>query len=145
MSTGSERGLLGMAFAPRFAANGHVYIDYTDVNGDTVVARYVASDPRSDSPTWTRRETLLHIAQPFPNHNGGCVQFGPDGYLWIGMGDGGSAGDPGNRAQNPRVLLGKMLRIDVEGPGVGARYAIPTGQPVRAGWAPEVLILWSIG
>jgi glucose/arabinose dehydrogenase len=142
ISTGGERGLLGVAFAPHFAANGHVYLDYTDSNGDTVVARYTASDSRSDSPTWTRRETLLHIAQPYSNHNGGCVQFGPDGYLWIGMGDGGSAGDPGNRAQDPRVLLGKMLRIDVEGQGAGARYAIPPGQPAKAGWAPEV---WMIG
>lgn len=142
ISTGGERGLLGMAFAPHFATNGHVYIDYTDANGDTVVARYTASDPRADAPAWSPRQTLLHIAQPFPNHNGGCVQFGPDGYLWIGMGDGGSAGDPGNRAQNPRVLLGKMLRVDAEGPAAGARYAIPTGQPVKAGWAPEV---WMIG
>ena len=139
---GGERGLLGIAFAPHFADNGHVYVDYTDTNGDTVVARYTAQDPASDAPTWGVPQTLLHIAQPFANHNGGCVQFGPDGYLWIGMGDGGSAGDPGNRAQNPRILLGKMLRIDVEGPKAGAGYAIPAGQPVKAGWAPEV---WMIG
>ena len=142
VSFGGERGLLGMAFAPHFASNGHVYIDYTDGNGDTVIARYTARDPASDAPAWSAPERLLHIAQPYPNHNGGCLQFGPDGYLWIGMGDGGSAGDPGNRAQNPKVLLGKLLRIDVEGSSAGGGYAIPAGQPVMSGWAPEV---WMLG
>ena len=142
VSTGGERGLLGMAFAPNFAGNGRVYIDYTDVNGDTVIARYTARDPASDAPAWGAPQRLLHIRQPYANHNGGCLQFGPGGYLWIGMGDGGSAGDPGNRAQNPGVLLGKLLRIDVEGPAAGSRYAIPAGQPVMPGWAPEV---WMIG
>lgn len=142
VSTGGERGLLGMAFAPDFAHNGHVYIDYTDTNGNTVIARYIAKDPASDSPSWASPQLLLHITQPYANHNGGCLQFGPDGYLWIGMGDGGSGGDPGNRAQNPKVLLGKLLRIDVEGPTAGAHYAIPAGQPVKKGWAPQV---WMIG
>ena len=142
VSTGGERGLLGMAFAPHFASNGRVYVDFTDVAGDTVVARYTARDPASDAPVWSAPQVLLHIGQPYANHNGGCVQFGPDGYLWIGMGDGGSGGDPGNRAQDPGVLLGKMLRIDAEGPGAGARYAIPPGQPVKPGWAREV---WMIG
>jgi glucose/arabinose dehydrogenase len=139
--SGGEQGLLGMAFAPRFEKNGHVYLDYTDLKGDTVIARYTASDPASDSPTW-HAETILRIGQPYANHNGGCLQFGPDGDLWIGMGDGGSAGDPGNRAQNPRLLLGKILRIDAENPSAGKPYGIPPGQPVQKGWAPEV---WSIG
>jgi glucose/arabinose dehydrogenase len=142
VSAGGERGLLGMAFSPQFARNGHVYLDYTDVDGNTVIARYTADNPASDSPRWATPQVILRVKQPFANHNGGCLQFGPDGYLWIGMGDGGSAGDPGNRAQNPAVLLGKMLRIDAEGAQAGATYAIPPGQPVKAGWAPEV---WMIG
>lgn len=139
--SGGERGLLGMAFAPEFTRNGHVYVDYTDLNGDTVIARYTASSPASDTPNWSA-QTLLHIKQPYANHNGGCLQFGPDGMLWIGMGDGGGAGDPGNRARDPRVLLGKMLRIDAEKPPAGALYGIPPGQPASRGWAPEV---WAIG
>ena len=142
VSYGGERGLLGMAFAPDFKSSGHVYIDYTDTSGNTVVARYTAPDPASDSPTWGKPQRLLHITQPYANHNGGCLQFGPDGMLYVGMGDGGSAGDPGNRAQNPRVLLGKMLRIDVESAAAKGGYAIPPGQPAKAGWAPEV---WMIG
>jgi glucose/arabinose dehydrogenase len=142
ISTGGERGLLGLAFAPDFKHNGHVYIDYTDISGNTVVARYTAPDPASDTPTWSAPQTVLAITQPYANHNGGCLQFGPDRMLYIGMGDGGSAGDPGNRAQNPAVLLGKMLRLDVEGPTTGKPYAIPTGQPLQPGWAPEV---WMIG
>jgi glucose/arabinose dehydrogenase len=142
VSTGGERGLLGMAFAPDFARNGHVYVDYTDTNGNTVVARYIAKDPASDSPAWNAPQRLLHVTQPYANHNGGCLQFGPDGNLWVGMGDGGSGGDPGNRAQNPKVLLGKLLRINVEGRDAGSKYAIPSGQPVRTGWAPQV---WMLG
>lgn len=142
VSTGGERGLLGMAFAPDFAHNGHVYVDYTDTNGNTVVARCIANNASSDAPTWRAQQQLLNITQPYSNHNGGCLQFGLDGFLWIGMGDGGSAGDPGNRAQNPKLLLGKLLRIDAEGPKAGARYAIPPGQPVKTGWASQV---WMIG
>jgi glucose/arabinose dehydrogenase len=136
--SGGERGLLGIAFAPDFRANGHLYVNYTDNRGDTEIALFTANDPASDAPHWTGPSTVLHVSQPFPNHNGGCTRFGPDGYLWIGMGDGGSEGDPGNRTQNPRLLLGKMLRIDVEGPHPGKPYAIPPGQPVRAGWRPEI-------
>jgi glucose/arabinose dehydrogenase len=142
VSAGGERGLLGLAFAPDFRTKGHVYVDYTDTQGNTVIARYTAPDPSSDSPAWRVPERLLHIDQPYSNHNGGCLQFGPDGMLYIGMGDGGSAGDPGNRAQDSQVLLGKMLRIDAEGAAVNGKYAIPSGQPVQPGWAPEV---WMIG
>jgi len=148
VSTGGERGLLGMAFSPRFARDGAVYIDYTDVSGNTVVARYTAPDPASSSPTWETPRVILTVAQPYPNHNGGCLQFGPDGYLYIGMGDGGSHGDPGGRAQNRAELLGKILRIDVSHAAGGKPYAIPPTNPynlTRSSTlrpAPEV---WALG
>jgi glucose/arabinose dehydrogenase len=139
---GGERGLLGLAFSPSFKTNGHFYVNYVDTSGDTVIAQGTAADPASDSPAIRPLRTILKIGQPpFPNHKGGGLQFGPDGYLYIGTGDGGSAGDPGNRAQNPRVLLGKMLRIDPEHATGQARYAIPAGQPLRPDWAPEVLAI----
>jgi glucose/arabinose dehydrogenase len=139
---GGERGLLGLAFSPGFKTNGRFYVDYVDTSGNTVIAQGTATDPASDSPSIGSLRTILHIRQPpYPNHKGGELQFGHDGYLYIGMGDGGSAGDPGDRAQNPRVLLGKMLRIDPEHASGQARYAIPPGQPVRPGWAPEVFAI----
>jgi len=98
--TGSERGLLGLAFHPNYATNGYFYVNYTRAgDGATVIARYsVSADANvADAASGT---VLLTIAQPFANHNGGSLKFGPDGYLYIGMGDGGSGGDPGNRAQN---------------------------------------------
>ena len=136
-----ERGLLGLAFPPGFAAKRHFYVNYTDRLGDTVVARYrLTSD--ADVADASTEEVILHIDQPYPNHNGGQVRFGPDGYLYIGMGDGGSAGDPQNNAQNRSVLLGKMLRIDVE--GGAAPYGIPPGNPFAGGPAgrPEI---WATG
>ena len=119
---GGERGLLSVAFHPRYAENGFFYVNYTNLDGDTVIARYrvSATDPNRADPASAL--ILLRIDQPFANHHGGQLQFGPDGYLYIGMGDGGSGGDPGNRAQNLADLLGKMLRIDVDG---GALYAVP--------------------
>ena len=153
VSSGGERGLLGLAFAPDYASSGRFFVNFTDRNGDTVVARFrrsgnpLVADPASrfDLRWGSAREPV--IRQPFSNHNGGHLAFGPDGYLYIGLGDGGSANDPQNRAQNPNVLLGKMLRIDVNVPDSHpAGYAIPPdnpflgGQPVAA--LPEV---WSIG
>jgi glucose/arabinose dehydrogenase len=147
-AAGGERGLLGMAFSPGYRVDGKVYVDYTDMSGNTVIECYTASDPSASAPVWSAPAQLLHIDQPFPNHNGGCLQFGPDGYLYIGMGDGGSAGDPGNRAQNKDVLLGKILRIDVGSAGGGRPYTIPptnpsklTADPARKP-APEV---WALG
>lgn len=134
-----ERGLLGMAFHPNYSANGFFYINYTNTSGNTVIARYSVngSNPNLANPTGT---ILLTIAQPFANHNGGTIKFGPDGYLYIGMGDGGSGGDPGNRAQNINELLGKMLRIDVNS---GAPYGIPANNPyVGVAGADEI---WAIG
>jgi glucose/arabinose dehydrogenase len=122
---GGERGLLSVAFHPNYQSNGYFYADYTRAgDGATVIARYsVSANPNIANTT----ETILKvIAQPYNNHNGGQLQFGPDGYLYIGMGDGGSSGDPENRAQNPTSLLGKILRIDVDG---GAPYAIPPDNP----------------
>jgi glucose/arabinose dehydrogenase len=141
VSTGGERGLLGLAFAPDYAQSGHFYINYTDRAGDTVVARYSrsSSDPNRADPASAR--TILTVDQPFSNHNGGALAFGPDGYLYIGLGDGGSANDPGNRAQNLTDLLGKMLRIDVS---QGNPYAIPPDNPyvVSGGARPEI---WASG
>lgn len=108
-----ERGLLGLAFHPDYAANGRFFVDYTDASGDTVVAEYRASsDPDVADPEPVR--TFLLIDQPFPNHNGGMLAFGPDGLLYVGMGDGGGGGDPLDQAQDPSSKLGKLLRIDVD-------------------------------
>jgi glucose/arabinose dehydrogenase len=128
---GGERGLLGLAFSPKYKTDGRVYVNYTDKSGNTVVARYTAPTPSSSTPKWGTPKRLLYIKQPYPNHNGGCLQFGPDGYLYIGMGDGGSAGDPGNRAQHRGVLLGKMLRINPAKAGATKPYLIPPTNPSR--------------
>jgi len=126
ISTGGERGLLGMAFPPNYATKGYFYVNYTNTAGNTVIARYRLTDnPNLADPN--SEEIILTVQQPFTNHNGGQLAFGPDGYLYIGLGDGGGSGDPLNNAQNPQSLLGKILRIDVES-GV-APYAIPNSNP----------------
>ena len=144
--SGGERGLLGMAVPPGFGAPGkrHFYVNYTqETGGDTVVARYLLEegsfqgDPASE-------EILLTIDQPFTNHNAGDMNFGPDGFLYIATGDGGSGNDPGNEAQDLSVLLGKMLRIDVEGTGPGNGYAIPGDNPF-AGSIPGRDEIWAFG
>ncbi|MGN6107928.1 MAG: PQQ-dependent sugar dehydrogenase [Kofleriaceae bacterium] len=114
LSTGNEQGLLGLAFHPRFAENGKLYVNYTSANDATHIVEYQVSktDPDLVDPT-TRRE-IIEIAQPYSNHNGGHLMFGPDGKLYAGLGDGGSAGDPHRAGQNPDVLLAKMLRFDVD-------------------------------
>lgn len=128
-----EQGLLGLAFHPSYSNNGFFYIDYTDVNGDTVVARYTVSlnDPNLGDPA--SAHIILTQAQPFPNHNGGQLAFGPDNYLYIGLGDGGSGGDPQENGQNLGTWLGKILRVDIDGddfPGDPNRnYAIPPDNP----------------
>jgi glucose/arabinose dehydrogenase len=98
VSTGGERGLLSMAFHPRYADNGRFYVDYTNLDGDTRVVRYAASAADPDVADPATRKVILRVDQPYDNHNGGQLQFGPDGRLYVGMGDGGSAGDPGDRA-----------------------------------------------
>lgn len=126
LSTGGERGLLGLAFHPDYATNGYFYIDYTNTLGNTVIARYTRSTTDAATANPNSGVVLLTIAQPFENHNGGCLRFGPDGYLYIAMGDGGSSGDPNGNGQNTNVLLGKLLRIDVNS---GSPYGIPAGNP----------------
>jgi glucose/arabinose dehydrogenase len=120
-----EQGLLGLAFHPQYSSNGFFYVNYTNLAGDTVVARYrVSADANVANPN--SAQIILTIDQPFSNHNGGQLQFGRDGFLYIGMGDGGSAGDPGDRAQDLGELLGKLLRIDVD---AALPYAIPPSNP----------------
>ena len=116
-AAGGEQGLLGLAFDPRYATNRFVYVNYTDTAGDTRVVRYRTNGTRALPAT--ARE-LLRLDQPFSNHNGGGLAFGPDGYLYVGTGDGGSAGDPDNRAQDMQSQFGKMLRLDVRKPGSSA-------------------------
>jgi len=151
--SGGERGLLSVAFPPGFASSGRFYVYYTRLpDGATVIARYrVTAEP--DIADHLTEEVLLVISQPFANHNGGQLAFGPDGFLYIGMGDGGSGGDPLNNAQNHDSLLGKLLRIDVESGaipyGVPRRnhspdYRVPRTNPfVRSpGYRPEI---WALG
>jgi glucose/arabinose dehydrogenase len=114
-AAGGEQGLLGLAFAPDYAKSRQFVVDYTDRNGDTRVVRYRSNRARALPATATQ---LLFVDQPYPNHNGGMVAYGPDGLLYVGMGDGGSGGDPGNRAQNPSSRLGKILRLNPARPGV---------------------------
>ncbi len=125
-SDGLEQGLLSVAFHPNYVDNGRFFVNYTDREGTTVVAGYQVStaDPNRADPD--SEQVLMRIAQPYQNHNGGQLQFGPDGYLYVGMGDGGSAGDPLNQGQDPSTLLGALLRIDVEDSG---QYNIPLDNP----------------
>ena len=153
VGAGGERGLLGLAFAPDYASSGRFFVNFTDRSGDTVVARFRRSanplvadaGSRFDLRWGTARESV--IRQPFANHNGGHLAFGADGFLYIGLGDGGSGNDPQHLAQDPNSLLGKFLRIDVSVPDADARgYAVPAdnpfldGAPIRA--LPEI---WSMG
>jgi len=127
--SGGEQGLLGLAFHPQFAANGRFFVDYTrQSDGATIVAEYHRSANNANSADATET-AILTIPQPFPNHNGGMLAFGKDGFLYIGMGDGGSANDPGNRAQNINELLGKILRIDVNHAAAGVPYSSPADNP----------------
>jgi glucose/arabinose dehydrogenase len=132
----SERGLLGLAFHPDYAQNGYFYVNYTDPNGDTVVSRFETS-PDPNLADADSEQVLLRIGQPYANHNGGMLAFGPDGYLYIGTGDGGSGGDPQGNAQNPDSLLGKILRLDVDS---GEPYAIPDGNAPVGGAE-----IWAVG
>lgn len=125
-SGASERGLLGLAFHPDYAANGYFYVNYTNSGGHTVVARFSRDSLNSDIGDPDSEQILLTINQPFSNHNGGHLAFGPDGYLYIGTGDGGDGGDPGDRAQDGQELLGKMLRLDVDS---ASPFAIPPDNP----------------
>ncbi|MFN2392763.1 MAG: PQQ-dependent sugar dehydrogenase [Pyrinomonadaceae bacterium] len=127
-----ERGLLGLAFHPQFTSNGYFFVNYTRIgDGATVIARYKTTDNTNALGDPNSERIVLVIPQPFANHNGGMIEFGPDGYLYIGMGDGGSANDPQNNAQNINSLLGKFLRItpDVSGNNANPAYTVPTDNP----------------
>ncbi len=144
ISSGGERGLLGLAFHPDYANNGYFFVYYTKPNGDSQVARFSVDGSDPDLADPNSELLLFDIGQPFSNHNGGCIAFGPDGYLYIATGDGGSGGDPGNRAQNTTLLLGKMLRIDVDNPGGGNNYGIPVDNPF-AGSGTDAEEIWAYG
>lgn len=138
ISTDSERGLLGLAFHPGFAANGLFYIDYTDDQGDIRIAAVQANAARTKADLASLRPLLTIPHHTASNHNGGWIGFGPDGFLYIAVGDGGGAGDRPGNAQNPDVLLGKLLRIDVD----ATPYGIPPGNPfAKGGGAPEIFAL----
>jgi glucose/arabinose dehydrogenase len=140
ISSGGEQGLLGLAFDPDYAATGKFVVHYTDPAGDTHLSVYtVSSDP--DVADATSEQVILTADQPYDNHNGGQILFGPDGFLYMGLGDGGSANDPEGRAQNLGDLLGSILRLDLHG---AAPYAVPPDNPFvgQAGVQPEI---WSYG
>jgi glucose/arabinose dehydrogenase len=140
VTSGGERGLLGLAFHPGYAQNGRFYVNYTIGSVSRISEFTVSGDPDLADPGSER--VLIEVTQPFTNHNGGMLAFDAEGNLLIGLGDGGGGGDPGNRAQNPNNLLGKVLRIDVDGLSPGKQYAIPEGNPYRnGGGAPEVYLL----
>jgi glucose/arabinose dehydrogenase len=151
IASGGERGLLGLAFSPDYGLTGRFYVNFTNTAGNTTISRFRRSTPLvADSASrfdlrWPDGRTF--IEQPFANHNGGHLAFGPDGFLYIGLGDGGSGGDPGNRAQNPAELLGKMLRIDVNVPdGDPKGYRVPLSNPFVSGGPPGTLLeIWSFG
>jgi cysteine-rich repeat protein len=139
VSSGSEQGLLSLAFHPDYANNGRFFVDYTNTAGDTVVAEYHVS-PNPDIADSTET-VILGVTQPFSNHNGGEVTFGPDGYLYIGLGDGGSGGDPLGNGQNKDTMLGKLLRIDVDS---GSPYTSPPTNPFF-GATPGLDEIWAFG
>ena len=148
IAAGGERGLLGLAFHPDFATNRRLFVHYSRAgDGSTVVSELTAAaDLQSADPGSER--VLFTVPDPFVNHNGGQLAFGPDGYLYIGLGDGGGAGDPLQNAQNTDVLLGKILRIDVDAQDDGHPYAVPNGNPFGpdganpGGGRPEI---WALG
>ena len=136
---GGETGLLGLAFSPHYATDGYFYVDYVDKDLNTIVARYHISGDANTADA-SSAQVILKQKQPYSNHNGGAITFGPDGYLYIAFGDGGSAGDPENRAQDPTTWLGKLLRIDVSKPP----YTVPSDNPFagKANTKPEI---WDLG
>lgn len=141
---GSERGLLGIAFHPGYPENGFFYVNYTDKSGNTVIARFQVSSQDANQADPSSEQRLLQVEQPYANHNGGGVAFGPDGYLYIALGDGGSGGDPMDNAQSTNTLLGKILRINVDATGQDeAHYGIPGDNPFSSGGGlPEI---WAYG
>jgi glucose/arabinose dehydrogenase len=143
VSTATEQGLLSLAFSPTYATDRRIYVDYTDIAGDTVVARYTASESEPDRIDPATRTVILTVDQPYANHNGGQLQFGPDGKLYVGLGDGGSEGDPHDYGQDPRVRLAKILRLDVGGsPTRVGTYAYGLRNPWRFSFDPATGDMW---
>ena len=142
--SGGEQGLLGLAFHPDFGDNRKFYVNYTDRNGNTVVAEYTAHPSNPDRADPSSARPLLRIDQPFGNHNGGGIEFGPDGYLYIGTGDGGSGGDPMGNGQSLQTLLGKLLRIDVDASSGSRPYAVPDDNPF-VGRSDAHAEIWAYG
>jgi glucose/arabinose dehydrogenase len=143
VESGGEKGLLGLAFHPSYSTNRKFYVNYTRrVAGQlqSVISEYLASAANPNQADISTARILLTYNQPFDNHNGGQLAFGPDGFLYIGVGDGGSGGDPNNNGQTKTVVLGKVLRIDVNSTSAGKQYAIPAGNPFASGvgGAPEI-------
>jgi len=142
VKSGGEQGLLGLAFHPDFPTDPRFYVDYTDRDGNTVVSEFHVDEADADLANPDSERALLHIDQPFANHNGGAVVFGPDGMLYIATGDGGSGGDPQGNGQRTDTLLAKILRIDVgsSGAGAGRPYGIPADNPFVdvTGALPEI-------
>lgn len=136
-----EQGLLGIAFHPHYKTNGYFYINYVGLNGSTNISRFRLSSINTEIADPQSELKLMTIPQPYTNHKGGDLCFGPDGFLYIGLGDGGSGGDPGNRAQNPMEFLGKMLRIDVDH---GNPYAIPATNPFHNS-TTTLKEIWALG
>lgn len=159
---GGEEGLLGLAFHPNFTENGYFFVDYTASDPKrTVIARYSVSNTNPDQADAESAAVIIEIEQPYANHNGGQIVFGPDGLLYIAMGDGGSAGDPDGNGQDTSTLLGALLRIDVDNPDTGLNYGVPDDNPFasdesgrgeiyvyglrnpwRFSWDPETEWLW---
>ena len=141
IASGGERGLLGLAFHPQFGTNGRFFVNYTDRSGDTHISEFRAPLPAGDTADVGSERELMFVRQPFANHNGGGLTFGTDGFLYIGLGDGGSGSDPQGNAQNLGTRLGKMLRVDVNG---ATPFAIPPDNPFvgRSGALPEI---WAYG
>jgi glucose/arabinose dehydrogenase len=141
VATGPEQGLLGLAFDPDYAGNGRFVVHYTDLSGNTVVSLFRVADGDPDHADPASETIVLTVEQPFSNHNGGQILFGPDGMLYIGLGDGGGSGDPGDRGQSLTDLLGGMLRVDVSS---GTSYTVPPDNPFagRTDARPEI---WNVG
>ena len=130
VNAGGERGLLGLAFHPGYQTNGRFFVHYSNSSGDTQISEFSVSASNPDIADPNSEVMLLTVSQPFSNHNGGTIAFGPqDGYLYIGLGDGGGGGDTNNNAQNPTLLIGKLLRIDIDSQSGGNNYGIPSDNP----------------
>ena len=143
VSGGNEQGLLGLAFHPDYASNGRFFINYTDTEGNTQVVAYTASGEVADPAS---AAVLFSVDQPYANHNGGWLGFGPDGLLYVGMGDGGSGGDPQGNGQTPEALLGKMLRIDVNAAGAAPEiFATGVRNPWRSAFDGDDLYIADVG